>query len=80
MSVATISIKGQLTLPARMRRKLGIQPKDRVTIEQTDDAIVIRKAGDLFHYKGFLGKPLPANEERKRMQEAVVNHVKGAAR
>jgi len=80
MPITNISVKGQITLPVRMRRKLGIKPRDRVLIEEADDAIVIRKAADLFEFKGFLGKALPADEERKRMQKAVANHVKGTGR
>ena len=44
MATATLSSKSQLVLPAEIRRKLGIRPGDRVTIELADDHAVIRKA------------------------------------
>lgn len=77
MPVSAVSSKGQVTLPAQVRRKLRIKPNDRVTIEAVDDAIVIRRAPDLFELKGFLGKALPERQERERMRRAVAAHVKG---
>ena len=77
MPIATVSRKGQVTLPARMRRKLGIKPQDRVVIETHEDAILIKRAKDLFELKGFLGKAKPAGEERAAMMKAVAEHVVG---
>ena len=65
MPLANVSSKGQVTLPARYRKQLGIQPQGRVVIEATDDAIVIRPAADLFALEGFLGKALSREEERE---------------
>jgi len=42
MTRATISDKGQLTLPVGMRRKLGIEPHSRVELELRDNEIIIR--------------------------------------
>jgi AbrB family looped-hinge helix DNA binding protein len=80
MPVSTVSSKGQVTLPAQIRKQLGIGPNDRVTIDTVDDAIVIRRAPDLFELKGFLGKHLPEREEREQMQQAAATHVKGGRR
>lgn len=80
MPVSTISTKGQITLPASLRRKLGIGPHDRVLIELADDAIIIKPAFDLFELEGFLGKALPTAEEKKRMGKAVSAHVRGSGR
>jgi AbrB family looped-hinge helix DNA binding protein len=44
MAIARISEKGQLTLPAKARRQLGIKPKSRVEIEVRNEEIVIRPA------------------------------------
>ena len=80
MPVSTVSSKGQVTLPAQIRKQFGIGPNDWVTIDTVDDAIVIRRASDLFELKGFLGKPLPEREEREQMQQAAVIYVKGGCR
>lgn len=78
MSISTISTKGQVTLPAQLRRQLGIGPKDNVVIEAEDDAIVIRKAPDFFALKGFLGKALPLEEERNKAARHVARRIAGA--
>lgn len=44
MSVATLSSKAQVVLPAEVRRRLGLRPGDRLVIEVEDDHVVIRKA------------------------------------
>ncbi len=65
MPLANVSSKGQVTLPAQYRKKLGIERPGRVVIEATDDAIVIRPVMDLSALKGFLGKALTREEERE---------------
>lgn len=77
MTVSTISTKGQITLPADMRRKLKIKPKDRVVLEMTGDAILIKKVPDFFELEGFLGPAKSFEEERKEMKNAVARHRSG---
>ena len=77
MAIATVSTKGQITLPAALRRKLGIEAHDRVLVEATEDAIVIRRAGDFFELAGFLGRALPETQEREAMLRAVAEHAEG---
>lgn len=80
MAISTISSKGQITLPARIRRKLGLKPHDRVVIESTDDAIIIKRAADFFELQGFLGKAVPRSEERRRMMLAAGRDAVGELR
>ncbi|MCB1763524.1 MAG: AbrB/MazE/SpoVT family DNA-binding domain-containing protein [Gammaproteobacteria bacterium] len=44
MATATLSSKSQLVLPAEIRKKLGIQPGDRLIVELEGDHAVVRKA------------------------------------
>ena len=44
--VSSVSPKGQISLPAEVRKRLGIKPKDKVTIDIEDDAVRVRPAGD----------------------------------
>jgi AbrB family looped-hinge helix DNA binding protein len=77
MAISSISTKGQITVPARMRKQLGIRPHDRVAIDVVKNAIVIKRAANIFDLRGFLGKGLPPEQERKRMRNAVARHAKG---
>ena len=80
MPISTISVKGQVTLPVRMRRKLGIGPNDKVVIESVDDAIIIKRAADFFELEGFLGESLPEAEEQKSLMRAAAARTKGTGR
>ncbi len=75
MAISIISEKGQITLPAKMRRHLRLKPRDAVTIETVGDTIVIKRAVDFFELKGFLGNALPAEIERGRMHGTVADHL-----
>jgi AbrB family looped-hinge helix DNA binding protein len=75
MPTAAVSVKGQITLPARFRRKLGLEPNGRVTIETEGDAIVIRRAADFFELDGFLGKALPAGQEKAGMMRGAAGRT-----
>jgi len=71
MRTSTISTKGQITLPATLRKKLGLKAHDRVTFESEGEAIVIRKAIDIFELQGCLGKALPREQERRAAMKAA---------
>ncbi len=77
MPISTISAKGQITLPAKLRKKFGLRPNDRVVVETTGEGILIRSAGDFFELEGFLGKGLPREEERVRMMKGIASHLRG---
>jgi len=77
MPIATVSTKGQITLPIASRRALGIKPHDRVTIEVRQAEIVVKPVPDFFELKGFLGKGATPEEEREAMLKAVSDHVLG---
>jgi AbrB family looped-hinge helix DNA binding protein len=71
MTIATLSSKGQITLPAAARRSLGLGAGSRVAIETRGEEIVVRRARDFFALQGFLGRALPREEERGAMAKAV---------
>ena len=43
MLSAKVSTKHQITLPSEARRKVGIEPGDRLSVEVTDDALILRR-------------------------------------
>ncbi len=75
MTVATVSSKGQITLPVSARKEAGINLHDRVLIETRDGEIVVRAVPDLMKFKGFAGKALPKSVEREIMERAAAAHV-----
>lgn len=57
--IATVTSKGQLTLPVEARRRLGIVPGTRLDLIITDDdrLEVIPMTGSIRKLKGILPKP-----------------------
>lgn len=51
---ATVSSKGQVTLPAAMREKLGIQPGSRIRFELREHELVVRPDLPVSAYRGIL--------------------------
>jgi antitoxin PrlF len=63
---STISSKGQITVPQEVRKRLGLQPGDRVEFVQEEARTVIRparsEANPFEKLIGILG-PFPGGEE-----------------
>ena len=47
--------RGQVTIPKRLRRSLGIQPGEEVDFEERDGALVLRRASRSDGVDGLLG-------------------------
>jgi antitoxin PrlF len=71
MTIATLSSKGQITLPAAARRALGLSAGDRVAIESRANEIVIRPTRPFLSLSGFLGPAVPRAKERAAMAKAA---------
>ena len=43
MQSAKVSTKHQITLPSEARRRVGIEPGDRLYVDVVDDALILRR-------------------------------------
>ena len=77
--VATVTSKGQLTLPAAVRRQLGIESGDRVTIviEDENGARLRRVDHDVDSVRGMIATPpgLESNDFDDLIEEAMADHA-----
>jgi antitoxin PrlF len=63
---STISSKGQITVPQEIRKRLGLEPGDRVEFVVEEDRTVIRPArSEVNPFERFIGilGPFPGGEE-----------------
>lgn len=56
MIVAKVTSKGQVTIPKKVREKLGVQPGEDVGFEEKGDLILIRKAVTKSPFDRWVGK------------------------
>ena len=79
MTFATLSSKGQLTVPVAAREALGLRAGSRVSIETQGDRIIIRPPPDFLTFKGMLGKAKPRVREQAALASAAAKRARGAA-
>ncbi len=78
MTTVTISEKGQLTLPAALRRALGIRPHSRVEVLLGDGELVIRPVRRISEVRGAFrhcAKGSGWERERDGAEAAVAEQV-----
>jgi AbrB family looped-hinge helix DNA binding protein len=80
MTTLKISDKGQITLPATIRRSLHLEPHSRVTVEVRDDEIVLRPVKSIEELEGIFhayarGRKVSWETERLQMERAVAEEV-----
>lgn len=79
MSSATITSKGQITIPLRVREKLGLQPGDRIEFVEVDEGNfqlipATRSIKELEgRYQGKVSRPVSIEE----MNAAIARRASG---
>jgi len=71
MSSSLVTTKGQVVIPAKIRRRHGIEPGARITFEDHDDYIIVRPVTHALvdKIKGSLGKGGKALKELRAEKE-----------
>lgn len=75
VTALTISKKGQITLPAEVRRRLGLEPRSRVELEVRGDEVVLRRLGTVAELHGIFAQyaiPGTAKEQELESMEKAV--------
>ena len=61
MQLVTITTKGQVTIPVRIREKLGLKIGDQVVFEDDIKSARVSRAPDFFSFRGALKGRVPMN-------------------
>jgi len=77
---ATVSEKGQVTIPSAIRKKAGIGPRSRVAVTLSEQGIVLRPVRSISDVLGIFkdctgGKPMDWEKAREEMEIAVAEQV-----
>jgi len=79
MSTIQVSDKGQVTLPARIRKELGLKARSRMTVELRDGEVVLKPMLSIRDLYGILhDRAIPGmtfEKEREIAMRAVAEEV-----
>ena len=64
LEISTVSTRGQITIPASIRKKYNIKVGDKLLFEASEDGLFLKKPMDFFSLEGcFSLGHIPDNEE-----------------
>lgn len=77
MATATVTSKGQITIPKEVRKALGVEAGARVefVVQPSGVFMVAAAAGDVRHLKGMVAKPVSIEEMNRAVARAVSRAV-----
>ena len=79
MQLVAVTTKGQITIPIDIREKLGLEPGDKVIVEEDAGSARVKAVPDFFSFRGALkGQKLPTSQEIEKIAatEAVKRYLK----
>ena len=77
---SSVTQKGQVTIPAEIRKLLGVKPQDKVAFKIEKSTVKLSRTTSVVERtKGILASPGPrfkdAREERKAAEEAIAEEA-----
>lgn len=75
----TITSQGQISIPAKLRRKLGLEKNRKAIVTEEEGKIVIEPVKDLLELKGSLKTNMKATPQqiRKAFEEYLAREAVG---
>ncbi|OGG17987.1 hypothetical protein A3D78_05900 [Candidatus Gottesmanbacteria bacterium RIFCSPHIGHO2_02_FULL_39_14] len=71
---SVVNIKGQVTIPAEIRKITGVEPQDKVAVMKENDRIVIQPLPDIFSLMGSV-KPKSRPENLRKMRQKFIYYL-----
>jgi len=73
MLSSTITQKGQITIPKKIRETLNLKPNDQVVFVRRGDSIIIKPIRDILSVKGVV--PQRKSKNYSEIREKVKNEI-----
>lgn len=64
-----VTRKGQTTIPAKIRKKLGIKEGDNLTVEAVDQTVVFKRVPNLLELAGIFAGHADVEELKKEIDK-----------
>ena len=68
MDIVSITSQGQISIPAKLRRKLGLGKIKRALVSEQDGKVVIEPLGDILELRGTFETNKRASSKRIRLE------------
>jgi len=68
MKIVRLSVKGQIVIPARIRKELGLSAGDKLLVDQKHESVILKPATKLSKLRG-IDKSKVASEEVDKLRE-----------
>ncbi len=77
MNTATITEKGQITIPKKIRDALNLKPSDKIIFVRRGNAIILKPVADVINIRGVLKteKSQDASEVREQTQQNIAERI-----
>lgn len=79
MSIATLTSKWQVTIPADIRKKLRLKPRERLSFQVSDEGIIVRPVRELMDFYGAgrdaVDAPVDFDRLRKNAAEGLAQEA-----
>lgn len=78
MLISTITSKGQITLPVKLRKELGVEPSDKIVFARKNGDILLQKLPSIDSIFGSLSnpkvRPLTVQQMNKLTNKGMFNN------
>lgn len=74
LGYSVVNIKGQVTIPSSIRKRVGIDPKGIVIVTEVANTIVVSPVADVFSLRGSVA-PKNKPENFKKMRESFAQYL-----
>lgn len=71
---SVVNSKGQVTIPAHIRKSLRVEPGETVVVRKVADAVMIQSMPDVFSLRGSV-IPRKRPEDFKKMRKEFVEYL-----
>lgn len=78
LAQSRLTSQGQISVPAEVRRKLGIGPTDLLEWDEKGDDVVVRRAGRFSFediHRALFGKKSPKPHTLDEMKQGIRRHI-----
>ncbi|NPA41814.1 MAG: AbrB/MazE/SpoVT family DNA-binding domain-containing protein [Aquificae bacterium] len=71
VSISRLSSKGQLVIPEKIRKMIGLKEGDFILIDVEEGKIILKKVESIDKFRGILEKPLSDEEMEDAFEEGI---------